>query len=416
MNVSIAALAVVFVLIAVRRVGRVRIPMWLSMAGGALVVLAAGEITPQAALRAIDVDVMLFLFGMFVIAQALIASGYLHCLADRLFGRVRSSGGLLFTLIVGAGLGSALLMNDTLAIVATPLVIRLAREHRMEPKVLLLALAYAVTIGSVMSPIGNPQNLLIALHGGMADPFTDFLYALGPPTLINLVITYALLRIHYRHTFHSAPLRHIPAVLIDPALARLARLSLCILLGLIVIKIVLIATGGAFDLRLSHIALAAASPLLLLSPRRYALMRDMDHATLVFFAAMFVLMASVWRSGFFQARFGDMALDVTAPMTVLGVSVVMSQFISNVPLVALYLPLLDQAGATQAAWMALAAGSTIAGNFLILGAASNVIILQQAERRRVAISLYEFARLGVPLGLINVAIYGAYLQVWYASG
>lgn len=87
MNVSIAALAVVFVLIAVRRVGRVRIPMWLSMAGGASVVLAAGEITPRAALRAIDVDVMLFLFGMFVIGQALIASGYLHCLADRLFGR-----------------------------------------------------------------------------------------------------------------------------------------------------------------------------------------------------------------------------------------------------------------------------------------------------------------------------------------
>lgn len=324
---------------------------------------------------------------------------------------MRSSGGLLFTLIVGAGLGSALLMNDTLAIVATPLVIRLAQEHRIEPKVLLLALAYAVTIGSVMSPIGNPQNLLIALHGGMADPVTDFLYALGPPTLINLVITYALLRIYYRHTFHSAPLRHIPAVLIDPALARLARLSLCILLGLIVIKIVLIATGNAFDLRLSHIAL----PLLLLSPRRYVLLRHMDHATLMFFAAMFVLMASVWRSGFFQARLGEMALDITAPMTVMGVSVVMSQFISNVPLVALYLPLLDQAGATQAAWMALAAGSTIAGNFLILGAASNVIILQQAERGRIAIGLYEFARIGVPLGLINVAIYGAYLHAWYAS-
>lgn len=414
MNVSIAVLAVVFVLIAVRRVGGFRIPMWLSMAGGAVAVLVAGEITPGVALRAIDLDVMLFLFGMFVIAQALVASGYLYCLADRLFARVSSSSGLLLAVMLGAGLGAALLMNDALAIIATPLMIRLAEAHRIEPKVLLLALAYAVTIGSVMSPIGNPQNLLIALHGGMADPFTSFLYALGIPTLLNLVIAYTLLRIYYRAAFHAAPLQHTPATLTDPALARLARLSLWILMGLIVSKIVLIATRVAFDLRLSHIALAAALPLLLLSPRRFALLRHMDNATLVFFAAMFVLMASVWQSGFFQARLGEKALDVTSPMTMMGLSVVLSQFISNVPLVALYLPLLDHAGASQAAWMALAAGSTIAGNFLILGAASNVIILQSAERQRVSVSFYEFARIGVPLGVINVTVYGIYLHWLYA--
>lgn len=413
MNFSIAVLAVVFVLIAVRRVGHVRIPMWLSMTGGALAVLVTGEIAPLDALRAIDLDVMLFLFGMFVVGQALVASGYLYCLADRLFGRVASSGGLLFAVILGAGVASALLMNDTLAIVATPLMIRLAQAHRMEPKVLLLALAYAVTIGSVMSPIGNPQNLLIALRGGLADPFTSFLYALGAPTLINLVVAYAVLRVYYRDAFHAVPLQHHPAALTDPALARLARLSLCVLTGFIVVKIALIAAGVAFDLRLSYIALAAALPLLLLSPRRVALLRDMDGPTLVFFAAMFVLMASVWQSGFFQARLGEMALDVTAPAVVMGVSVVLSQFISNVPLVALYLPLLDQAGATQAAWMALAAGSTVAGNFLILGAASNVIILQNAERHRVAIGFYEFARVGVPLGLINVVVYAAYLHWLY---
>ena len=51
-------------------------------------------------------------------------------------------------------------MNDTLAVIGTPLVLLLAKQHRMSPKVLLLALAFAVTIGSVVSPIGNPQNLL----------------------------------------------------------------------------------------------------------------------------------------------------------------------------------------------------------------------------------------------------------------
>src|SRR3569832_1707378 len=145
MNFSIAVLAVVFVLIAVRRVGHVRIPMWLSMAGGALAVRVTGEIAPLDALRAIDLDVMLFLFGMFVVGQALVASGYLYCLADRLFGRVASSGGLLFAVILGAGVVSVLLLFVFLVFVVSPLLFWLAQAHRMDPKVLLLALAYAVT-------------------------------------------------------------------------------------------------------------------------------------------------------------------------------------------------------------------------------------------------------------------------------
>ena len=48
-----------------------------------------------------------------------------------------------------------------------PVVLLLARKHGMSAKLLLLALAFAVTIGSVASPIGNPQNLLIALVGAL---------------------------------------------------------------------------------------------------------------------------------------------------------------------------------------------------------------------------------------------------------
>src|SRR3569623_2728679 len=115
----------------------------------------------------------------------------------------------------------------------------------------------------------------------------------------------------------------------------------------------------------------------------------MDWPTLIFFAAMFVLMASVWQSGFFQARMGALALDLAAPHTVLAISVVLSQLISNVPLVALYLPLLEQAGATAPALMALAAGSTNAGNKLNLSAASTDIIINQADRIGLENGLYK---------------------------
>ena len=61
--------------------------------------------------------------------------------------------------------------------------------------------------------------------------------------------------------------------------------------------------------------------------------------------------------------------------------------------------------------MALAAGSTIAGNLTILGAASNVIIIQQAESRGETLTFWEFAKIGVPLTLIQIGIYAVFLGV-----
>jgi len=122
-----------------------------------------------------------------------------------------------------------------------------------------------------------------------------------------------------------------------------------------------------------------------------------------------VLMQAVWDTGYFQAWFA-MRSDLAAPATVLGGSVLLSQLVSNVPLVALYLPLLNLAGGGESAMLALAAGSTIAGNLLLLGAASNVIIVQNAEKRSGAtLSFFEFARVGVPLTALNVAVYWLFL-------
>ncbi|MFA7620028.1 MAG: hypothetical protein WC012_13405 [Thiohalomonadaceae bacterium] len=59
---------------------------------------------------------------------------------------------------------------------------------------MLLTLAFAITIRSVTSPIGNPQNLLIALHGGMEAPFVSFFRHLLLPTLLNLVLEFFILR------------------------------------------------------------------------------------------------------------------------------------------------------------------------------------------------------------------------------
>jgi Na+/H+ antiporter NhaD/arsenite permease-like protein len=128
---------------------------------------------------------------------------------------------------------------------------------------------------------------------------------------------------------------------------------------------------------------------------------------------MFILMESVWSSGFFQEVLRQFQVDLVSVESILGVSVILSQLISNVPLVALIQPLLLHAGAGGRELMALAASSTIAGNLLILGAASNVIVIQNAERRsHTAVSFGEFARIGIPMTLVQTGIYWVFLRIW----
>ncbi len=408
MIIPIVVLVAVFALIAVRQVGPLRLKMWHVMLGGALAVLATGQISLPDAWRAINADVLIFLFCMFVAGRALEESGYLAALSYRCFRRARSMDALVLLVLFGVAAASAVLMNDTLAIVGTPVVLLLARKHKADAKMLLLALCFAVTIGSAMSPIGNPQNLLIALTGTIANPFLAFASRLAVPTAINLLVTYGLLRIFYKESFHATPLAHEREPIRDASLAVAAKISLCAMLLLIAAKVALVAARSPVDIPLAAVALAGAVPALL-HRRRVELVRGIDWGTLVFFAAMFVLMRSVWDTGLFQRLIAATGLGVGSLAAIFLAGVLVSQLVSNVPLVALYLPLLASVGAGESQLLALAAGSTVAGNLLILGAASNVIVIQNAERKGETITFWEFARIGVPLTVLNVAVYWIFL-------
>ena len=410
--IPIIVLALVFILIIVRRIGKVRLQIWQIMAAGAIAVLATLQITPLNALKSINLDVIFFLFGMFIVGEALVNSGYLSYLSYKLFRRAKSLDSLVLFILFGIGIMAAFLMNDTLAIIGTPVVLLLAGKAKTSPKILLLTLAFAVTIGSVTSPIGNPQNLLIAINGNVANPFITFFRYLLLPTLLNLLLAYFLLRLFYRKQFDHKIITSQLEPINDPKLAQLCRISLVLLAVLIVAKIVTVFAGLLINFRLTYIALAAALPLVLFSPKRLTIIRKIDWTTLIFFASMFILMACVWNSGVFQNVINSTTLKLNSVPAIMGISVILSQFISNVPLVALYLPMLMKIGVTGAGLMALAAGSTIAGNLSILGAASNVIIIQNAERKSgETLTFWEFIRIGLPLTVINVFVYWLFFSI-----
>jgi Na+/H+ antiporter NhaD/arsenite permease-like protein len=377
------------------------------MLGGAVAVLITGQISLPDALTAINIDVMVFLVGMFIVGEAMVESGYLDILCQRFFSYARTPNQMIFFLLFGIGFLSALLMNDTLAIIGTPLVLGLATKFHISPKLMLLSLAIAITTGSVMSPIGNPQNLLIAVNSGMDTPFVTFTLYLLIPTLISLGVAFILLRFYFPMDFSTRVLSHDPIQPVDYKKFFPVKCSLAIILILGAANIIASLYGGKILVPLPFIAVCAAFPVILLGTDRMRLLKNIDWFTLVFFAAMFVLMESVWQTGFFQS-FVDQNMVTSIPMILL-TSAIVSQFISNVPFVALFQPMIMQTGGTTAQLMALAAGSTIAGNLTILGAASNVIIIQNAEKQGETLTFFEFAKVGVPLTVLQLGVYCVWL-------
>lgn len=161
-----------------------------------------------------------------------------------------------------------------------------------------------------------------------------------------------------------------------------------------------------------------ATAIYALSKKRTEIMKSVDYSVLVFFGAMFVVTSAMWSSGAISIITGWLPVpdsaDRTQSLAIISIaSLSLSQILSNVPFVALYnYVMLDSgfAGESVVQWMMLAAASTVAGNLTILGAASNVIIIEAAESRGArAFSFVEFAKIGSIVTAANMAVYFLFL-------
>jgi len=90
---------------------------------------------------------------------------------------------------------------------------------------------------------------------------------------------------------------------------------------------------------------------------------------------------------------------------------VLSQLVSNVPAVMLFMPDLAAipAGSAHRVWLALAAFSTLAGNLTVIGSVANVIVFESAAREGIEIGFGEYVRVGIPLTVGSLVAAWAWL-------
>ncbi len=341
MSLSLAIAIIIFVLIAIRQ----WLPMWLRiwhiMSAGALFIIISGQSSLAEASRAVDWNVIAYLFAVFSIASALYDSGVSHRLSNRLTRGHHHFGFSLFALMLLAAIGAAVLTNDAAAVIGTPIALSVARLLKLRPTVLLVGLCVAVTIGSMMTPVGNPQNILIAAKGHIENPLGSFLYWLTVPTIISLLMAFLWLWF-FQQRWGQTSDKHLqlpePS---DETAAWPAYLSVILLVFFIAVDSILQGVYPEFTAPLGLLGLLSCLPVYLFNSRRLLLFREVDWATLMFFVAMFVVTGSVLASGDLQRWLGPMLQRLDEPEVIVAISYWASQLFSNVPVVEIYLQLLD---------------------------------------------------------------------------
>lgn len=423
--VALAIFALVLALIILRKVHGREFPIWTAMMVGAALMVATGVLGVSAAYQAIDFDVLFFLIGMFSIVAGMERSGLLPYLTYKILSHAKSLKSMLVLFVFMMGILSAFTVNDTMAMMGTPIAIMVVKQMGLPLEPVLVALAFSITVGSVMTPVGNPQNMLIASQSGITMPFTRFISILGVPTLLNLALVAGLLWLTLkRHGIHMD--RREVAVIAEEhvksvSLAQVSAASLCLAVGGFLLNDLLAVWGLPHMEHLGMIAFLASVPLYALAREKRELLHSVDWSTIVFFVSMFIVMDGLWRSGAAELMLGFIPAPNPADRTgaivnIMLVSTLLSQVFSNVPLVKLYINVMRNLGfdtSHQYAWLTLAAGSTIAGNLTILGAASNVIIVEASENRTGrAFTFPYFLKLGVAMTALNVAIYTLWLVLF----
>ncbi|MGC8973468.1 MAG: SLC13 family permease [Thermoproteus sp.] len=397
-----------------------RVPAWSIMAFTSFVVVVGGLLPIGELGAAVDLDVVLFLIGMFSIVSMAESSGLLDAVAYWFLARAGSTRRMLILLSLLFGMLAAFTVNDAVALMGPAIVATAARIAGVELEPLVLLLAFSVTIGSVATPIGNPQNVLIAVQSGIAAPLLTFLKYLLAPTLANLLALSVLIS-----KWYGIPDRKINAVFVPAEFiknrrdAYLAGGALISVVAALLINDILTLMGLPHVENIGFIPFVVAAAVYIFSSEPRKVLEGVNWGTIIFFITMFITMRGVWNSGLLQPAVGALLPEREGP--ILGIpaitveSLLFSQALSNVPFTELFIQYMKTAGYGPRdvwSWLTLATAATIAGNLTLLGAASNIIILEVVESRySKTIKFGEFAKRGVVITAVNMALYLPFLYL-----
>ena len=362
-----------------------------------IALLASGEMTLDDFGSAVDLPTLAFLFAMMIISAQFAESGFIDLCARTITETRHGTTALLaLTVAIGGGL-SAILANDILIIAISPLLIAGAQSRGLDPRPLVIALAAATNAGSAATLIGNPQNILIGALGRL--DFWTFLAICAVPAMFTLIVVFLVVWLQWRTRISQTVLAatlDAPPITVHP-LDRNQTIK-----GSVAVLVLLVLFATPLPRETGALIIAA----LLLASRKITsrtMIAAVDWPLLLLVACLFGITGALNQSGV-AAQILDFlnehGLLPNSLVLLTPYSLVASNTIGGVPAAMLFMQLWPSA--PPGVFYALALLSSLAGNLLLTGSLTNVLIAERADRMGARLTFAEHARAGVPIAIISI--------------
>lgn len=390
--------ALTYLVISGQRIPGVRLDRPSAALCGAVAMVLLGTLSHREAYAAIDLDTLSLLLGMMLIAAYLAEAAFFRTIAHRAATHAGSPRTLLVVVVVTTGLASTVLVNDTVCLMMTPIVLAVVREAGLPPWPYLLAVATASNIGGVMTLTGNPQNMIVATAGHLS--YARYALRMAPVALGGLALDAALLAWMFRRELPRG--RLVPPKLPAPPLDRVLVAKALAVLAFVV-------AGFLSGRSMPGMALAGAAILTLIAraaPR--PVFARLDWSIILFFAGLFVVIQGAAKTGLLERLYAVALpyLGDTPARQLVGFglfSQVASNLFSNVPYVLVARGFVPRLLEPEYQWTGLAMTSTLAGNLTIVGSVANLIVLELAGPDG-HVGFFRFFRYGVVITVATTAL------------
>ena len=372
---------------------------------GALGMILVHALTVGEAADSIDFKVLFLLLGMMTLVAGLEFAGFFTLISDRLLRFSGSGAKLLAAIMVSSAVLSAIALNDAVVLMFTPIVIKCCRRIKVNPIPYLVGLMVSANIGSIATPVGNPQNAYIVSRTGIG--FLDYSMYSIPISVCCLAVTYLILFLIYRKKLME------PAFIEegDQKMRPIDGRRLRIMIGILCATFIGFILTGFYDFELYQVAIVSGiASAIVVIPRSTKnaewLVGRIDRSILLFFIGLFVLIGGASHSGLISEfstqipGFGEGETPEIFPLTVY--TVILSNLVSNVPAVMLISEMMPTTNLMLS--IVLASASTLAGNTTLLGSAANIIVAERSERYGVRIDFFRFMAVGVIVTIATIAV------------
>lgn len=371
-----------------------------------ITLLVSGQMTLDDFGTNIDVPTLALLFAMMIISAQFAESGFIDFCA-RTFTSTRHGTTVLLALTVAIGGAlSAVLANDILIVTIAPPLIAGARARGCDPRPFAIALAAATNAGSAATLIGNPQNILVGEIGRLG--FSKFFLVCIVPSMFALATVFVVVWLQWRRRIfigEVADQPELPPVPVHPFDRNQ------VIKGAVALAALLALFLTSLPRELGALFIAA----LLLANRKITsrtMIDAVDWPLLLLVACLFAVTGALNQAGIASQlldAFGQHSLlpNGLVPLTIF--SVVGSNAIGSLPAAMLLLQIWPTPPAGVLYSLALL--STLAGNLLLSGSLTNILIAERADRMGAHINFVDYAKTGVPIAVISLAFAFFWLAV-----